>query len=210
MCPYVYVPKRVYKPTKKDIILLIHKVQRFLRKTFRFEFRFVGSTKRNMITKNTKSNVGYDFDLDIRIHLKRIEYTPCELKHILMDAFNNFVHQFNYDYCEDNGRVFTIKMKDTTNAKIIHSCDFAIVRDTEDGRIEFIRHQRQHNTYFWELQNIYPSELIRNITFIKRKNKWNEVRNLYLWKKNSNENPNKKSRSIYSETINEIYLKYHK
>lgn len=52
-----------------------------------------------MITKNTKSNVGYDFDLDIRIHLKRIEYTPCELKHILMDAFNNFVHQFNYDYC---------------------------------------------------------------------------------------------------------------
>lgn len=46
--------------------------------------------------------------------------------------------------------------------------------------------------------------MIRNIAFIKYRNMWNEVRNLYLRKKNSNENPNKKSRSIYSETINEF------
>lgn len=127
-----------------------------------------------------------------------------------MDGFNRFVGQYNYDFCEDNGRVFTIKMKDTANSKVIHSCDFAIVRDVYDGRIEFIRHQRQHNSYFWELQNIYPLELRKRVDLIKHKNRWNEVRNLYLKKKNANDDPNKKSRSIYSETINEVYLKYFK
>lgn len=40
---------------------------------------------------------------------------------------------------------------------------------------------------------------------IRNKGCWDEVRNLYLDKKNLNENPNKRSRSLYAETINEIY-----
>lgn len=42
----------------------------------------------------------------------------------------------------------------------------------------------------------------------REKNHWNEIRDLYLRKKNQNTDPNKKSRMIYAETLNDIYLKY--
>lgn len=123
-----------------------------------------------------------------------------------MDGFNHFVHDFGYDYCEDNTRVFTIKKKNEKDSKIIHSCDFAIVRDI-DGRIEYIRHHREHNSYFWELQSIYPIELKKRVEFLKFNNLWNEVRYLYLQMKNENTDPEIKSRSKYSQAINQIFLK---
>ena len=208
---YTYVPKKIYKPTKLKLIALINTVQRYLRHkfTFRvtFDFRFVGSSRRNMITMNPKSNVGYDFDLDLRIYARKKVLTPSEYKHMLMDAFNKFVHEYGYDYCEDNARVFTIKHKDEIKPKIIHSCDFAIVRDCDDGRLEYIRHHREHNTYFWEKQSIYPAELTKQVKFCKYYNLWNKVRSLYIKLKNENTDPNVKSRSIYSQTVNQIYLK---
>lgn len=157
---------------------------------------------------NPKSNVGYDFDLDLRIYTRNTVLSPSEYKHILMDAFNEFVHGFGYDFCEDNTRVFTIKKKDEINSKIIHSCDFAIVRDLADGRLEYIRHNRENNSYFWEKQSLYPAELKKQMDFCRHLNLWNHVRNLYIQLKNENTDPNMKSRSIFSQTVNQIYLKY--
>ena len=34
---------------------------------------------------------------------------------------------------------------------------------------------------------------------------WQNVRDYYLEKKNKNTNPNKKSRSLYAEAVNDIY-----
>lgn len=40
---------------------------------------------------------------------------------------------------------------------------------------------------------------------IKKYELWEELKGLYLDKKNTNTNQNKKSRSIWAEAVNEIY-----
>ena len=55
-----------------------------------------------------------------------------------------------------------------------------------------------------------PSSLEKKEQFIKQKMAWNDVRRLYIKKKNENTNNSKKSRSLYVETINEIYNKIKK
>ena len=47
--------------------------------------------------------------------------------------------------------------------------------------------------------------LDEKIEFIKNNGLWNKVRDLYIVKKNHNNNPNKKSRSIFAETIAAVY-----
>ena len=45
---------------------------------------------------------------------------------------------------------------------------------------------------------------------ILKKNKLtNELRKIYLDKKNFNTNPNKKSRALYAEAVNEVYNAHH-
>lgn len=57
------------------------------------------------------------------------DFTPGEIKHILINAFNRHTRKYCYDYCEDNTRVFTIKTKDKENSRFKHSYDFAIVNN---------------------------------------------------------------------------------
>ena len=206
MC-FEYVSKKEYQPIKNELIEMINNVQDKVRDKFTFRYDFVGSSKRNMITRDPKSNIGFDFDVDIMVNDDDEEYSASEIKHILMKAFNEFARMYyRYDYCEDNTRVFTMKVKDHKNSRIIHSCDFAIVYDCGDGRNQYIHHNKTQNTYFWEYQPKSENDLLEKENFIKDNRRWNEVRDLYLKKKNRNTDVNKKSRSIYVETINEIYI----
>ena len=54
------------------------------------------------------------------------------------------------------------------------------------------------------------SELEIRAEWIRKNGFWNDVRDNYLAKKNSNDDPKKRSRSIYAETINETYKRYNK
>ena len=47
-----------------------------------------------------------------------------------------------------------------------------------------------------------------NVDALKKNGYWGDVRERYLEKKNLNDDPDKHSRSIYAETINEIYRLY--
>ena len=50
-------------------------------------------------------------------------------------------------------------------------------------------------------------DLDKKIEWLKANNHWEELRNYYLDKKNTNNNPDKHSRSILAESVNEIYQK---
>ena len=117
-----------------DLFNQIKEVQDIVRDQFTFRFDFIGSAQLNMITKDIKSNVGYDFDVNIRVNDEEENYSAEEIKHILINAFNQVVRNYGYSYCEDNTRVFTIKEIDYFNSRILHSCDFAVVYDCSDGR----------------------------------------------------------------------------
>lgn len=202
---FEYVTKREYLPVKKELIELINLVQDEIRDYFTFRFDFIGSEPRDMITREINSNIGYDFDVNLRVNDEDENFSAKEIKKILMNGFNKYNRLFSYDYCEDSKRVITIKVKDRNNSRILHSCDFAIVYDCSDGRQQYIRFNKNQDSYSWEYQPKGFYQLEKRKELIKQAGLWQEVRDLYLYKKNNNVDINKKSRSIFAETINEIY-----
>ena len=114
---------------------------------------------------------------------------------------------FGYDYTEDSTRVLIIKIKDKTNSRILHSCDFCIIYECGNGRQQYIRYNKKQNSYSWEYQPKGYMELPAKIEWVKEQGLWQQVRKYYLYKKNINDNPNKHSSTIFAETIHEIWHK---
>lgn len=110
-------------------------------------------SSRNMITCDRKSNIGYDFDVNLDVFYDDDRYDPGEIKHIMMDAFNSVVRRYGYGYCEDSTRVFTIKKIDHWRSRIMQSCDFAIVNNYTDkaGTVlqQYIRFNKKQRSYVW-------------------------------------------------------------
>lgn len=209
---YQYVTRKQLSTIKSDLIQIINSVQNQLSKDFTFQFYFVGSTRRNMVTYDANTNVGYDFDVNIQVNSTSDNLTAKEIKIKIKDALDKIAIHFGYDYAEDSTRVLTIKFKDRKNSKIIHSCDFAIVNDyiDDDGYEgqQYIHFNKKQNKYFWAEQPNGYYLLDEKADWIKENDHWQEVRTLYLDHKNRNNNPHKHSRSIYAETIHQICQKY--
>ena len=212
MYNFKYVTKRQLSPVKQDLIQIINSVQDQVRKDFTFQFYFVGSVERNMVTYDAKSNVGFDFDVDIYVNGDECGLSAKEIKTIIRLAFDKAAPSFGYDFAEDSTRVITIKFKDRENSKILHSCDFAIVNNYIDGngneRQQYIRFNKKQNNYTWEKQPQGFYLLDEKADWIKNNEYWQQMRDLYLDKKNHNSDQHKYSRSIYAETIHEICQKY--
>lgn len=204
MYHFKYVPRTKYLPLKKEIIELIKEVQNQVRDKFTFQFEFVGSTKRNMITEDARSNIGFDFDVNLTVNNDK-NYTPKEIRTILRTALTNVSRKYGYNRCEDSTRVITIVNISTKNSSILHSCDFAIVKGNK-----YIRFDKKENAYVWASQPKDFINLDRKATKLRKDpTKWNVVTNRYLEKKNENNDHNKHSRSLYAETINEVYDKFY-
>lgn len=206
MSDFRYVTKATYSNAMKDLKELIHNVQDEVRDKFTFRYDFVGSVARNMVTRDYSSNVGYDFDVNLQVNDDDEKYTAKEIKTILKSAFDKFNYWFSYDFTEDSTRVLTIKVKDKQHSKILHSADFAIVYDCSNGKQQYIHFNKKQQTYEWQYQPKAYYELLRRIDLIKKHRLWQDVRDLYIYKKNSNSIA-KKSRALFAETINEIYQK---
>lgn len=207
MHDFVYVTKASAKPVKNELIQIIHEIQDIVRPYFTFQFRSVGSSSRNMITRDLKSNIGFDFDFDLEINVDEESYTSAQIRHIIKNAIDRVAPKYGYNHCEDSTRVLTIKKVNTFTSQIILSCDFAIVYNCGDGRQQYIRFNKDHNSYTWEYQGKGFKNLEQKITWLKCNNHWKELQDYYLDKKNRNNNPDKHSRSILAESINEMYQK---
>lgn len=205
-----YVKKEEWQPVRDELYEIIHKLQDEVREYFTFQYHFVGSSKRNMITRDRNSNTGFDFDVNIEVNDPDEDYSAEEIRNILregLDIVNNPNGRsiFGYDYTEDSTRVLTIKVKDKANSRILHSCDFCVVNYCEDGRQQYnIRYNKKQCSYSWEYQPKDYYELPEKIEWIKKNGLWQQVRDVYLDKKNMNTDKNKKSRSIFAETVHQV------
>ena len=216
---FEYVSKSKYMPVKKELIKIINQVQDELREQFTFDYKFIGSSSRNMITYDPKTNKGYDFDINIEVNDFDEYYSAKELKEILINTFNQVIKlTYPYASCQNNTRVFTIKVYEENpcciniialrSPKIEYSCDFAIVNTINDYQQEYIRFNKNTHEYSWQMQ--CKGYLLSKKEAYKKKNKLtNELRKIYLDKKNFNTNPNKKSRALYAEAVNELYNTHH-
>lgn len=204
---FVYVPESEYMPVQNQLMKLVDMVSKSVQDTLKFRIKFVGSSSRGMITKDLKSNTGYDFDLNIIIDPKEKNYDPKSLKDFLRNHIDKYAPKFGYSNCEDSTSVLTIKAIDTKNSKIIHSADFNITRKL-NGEKQYILNDKKTNTYSWATSPKFSVKQSQMIDWCKKNGHWEEVKDKYLIKKNENSDPNKKSRMIFADTVNEIYNKY--
>lgn len=205
---FEFVSKQAVKPVKQDMLSLLNEVRQELPGWLTFHHEWVGSAPLNMITWAPRTNVGFDLDLNLVLSKKAQSHAPKEIKDTFMKHFNRCVQKHGYSPCEDSSRVITIKVVDRKHSRIIHSCDLAIVREDEDedGRWhqEFIRFDKKQKNYRWERQPDRFYTLQDKTEWLKDNNCWNEVRDLYLKKKNANTDPRKKSRALRAEAIHEV------
>lgn len=211
MHDFEYVPKEEWKPIKDELIEIIHRLQIEVKDDFDFTFQyhFVGSSERKMITRDRNSNTGFDFDVNIEVNDPADRYSAEKIRNILRNGLNKVTNPcgyliFGYDYTEDSTRVLTIKVKDRANACILHSCDFCIIYECGDGRQQYIRYNKKQNSYSWEYQPKGYYNLSEKIEWIKEQKLWQQVRDNYIYKKNTNTDDNKKSRAIFAETIHQV------
>ena len=208
MHDFVYVTKAEAQPVKYEFIKIIHEVQDIVRPHFTFQFHPVGSAKINMITYNRKSNIGFDFDFDLEINDDEENYCPDEIRYIMKNAIDQVSPRYGYKTCEDSTKVLTIKKIDTFKSQILHSCDFALVYNCENGKQQYIRFNKKNGNYTWEYLGKGFKNLDNKIAWLKYNEFWGELQDYYIDKKNRNNNPNKHSRSILTESINEMYQIY--
>jgi len=206
MYHYEYVTKKEAEPYRAQFLEIIYAVQDLVRDKFTFRFEFIGSSSRNMITCDWTTNKGFDFDVNLHVNDDEEFYSAEEIKLTLMNAINQVAVPRGFSYCEDSTRVITLKMKNPFRSKIEYSCDFAIVYDFEDHgekHQQFIHFNKKQRSYSWQAQP-HGYHLEQKIKWLKEKKLWDDVRELYLDKKNTNTNPDKRSRALFAETIHEI------
>ena len=209
MYHYEYVSKSKAAPYKAELIEIINKVQDEVRDDFTFQFTFIGSSSRNMITFDPTTNIGFDFDVNLEVNDEDQNYGPDEIRRILHDAFAKIAYHYGYNKFEDSTRVITIKVVDYWRSRISHSCDFAVVYNSKKGQ-QYIRFNKESGEYNWVFQKQPYEDPEKRADFLKKNGHWSEVLKVYLDKKNNNDNPDKHSRSLYAETINECYRRHHK
>ncbi len=203
---FEYVPRKEYMPVRRELEKVIHQLQDEVRDRFTFQKRFIGSSSRNMITRDKKGNCGYDFDVDII--LNRTELGADEINDSLQKGLNKIVKPFGYDFSENSTRVLTIKVKDRAHSRILYSCDFAIKREWQGGW-QYIHFNKKQNKCSWQWLENKPIESFREKEEALRSPRlWGIVRKRYLEYKNSPENAGRKSRVIYRMTINDVYNEY--
>ncbi len=163
-----------------------------------------------LITRDLKSNVGYDFDVNFHVNDDEEEYEAKEIRLKIKDAIDRYAWKYGYDYCEDGTRVLTLKKKDYIGCKIRSSCDIAIVYDVDERRQQYIHHNKKQRTYDWEYLPMSNHELEKRAGWLRYHGYWDEVKDVYIEKKNYNDDPDKHSRSLYAETINEVFYRHSK
>ncbi len=209
MHDFQYVTRAEARHIRDELYQIIREVHSMVNNYFTFQHRPVGSSSRNMITFDRNSNIGFDFDFELEINDDDENYTPDEIRHIMKNAIDRVAPRYGYKHCEDSTSVLTIKKVNTFTCQILHSCDFAIVYYCRDGNKQYIRYNKKNNNYTWEFQRNGFKNLDNKISWLKRNGYWGELRDYYIYKKNYNNNPNKHSRTILVEFVNEMYQKMH-
>ena len=205
MAKYQYVERNEYQPVKNALVELIHCVQDEVRKNFTFKFGFVGSASWGVITREVDGNRGYDFDVDFIINCEE-EYSAEEIKRIVMNAFWKHGASYDFGFPKDSSNVITIKHVDSWNSRIVYSCDIAIVNEYKDEngnlRRRNIRFDKDSGAYIWNYRSKGYDHLKEKVKEIKNSGRWEDLKDIYLEKKNNNPEE-KKSRALFAEAVNE-------
>ena len=209
MREFEYVSRKEAAPHKENLINLIKAVQKEVKPYFTFRFDFIGSSSRNMITREVNGNIGYDFDLNIEPNDPEEKYSAAQIHILIFEAFQKHKDKYGYSKIENSTSVITIKAVDKVNSRIEHSCDIAIVYNCGNGQQQYIRCYKDWRlSYRWEYRD-KAYDIDEKLQWIEENRLKQQLRDQYLINKSRNNNPEKHSRTIFAETVNNIYNEYH-
>ena len=206
MYNFVYISKHdpKVKAAYKEINQMLSELHKIVKKKFTFRTEVIGSYKRNMITYDIKSNIGFDFDFNIIVNPNAYNHSAKEIKEvILLEAFKTLAQKYHFDKVENSTRVITLKKIDKKKSKILYSCDFAIV-NKQANNYQWCKQSEGFFNYEEKCNWLIDDEDDQSLRNTLR----DELRSLYLEKKNKNTNPNLHSRQLLAQTVHEMCQYY--
>ncbi|MCH5152340.1 MAG: hypothetical protein J1F68_00055 [Clostridiales bacterium] len=174
----------------------------------------VGSGAKNLETQNASAPIDLDYNLVV-INSSCPINDGKQIKNYIMKKFNMILKKNGWSDCSDSTSCLETETREFKSGnKTGFSIDLAIVYEDPDGTWYRLIHEKTGNIsndrWFW---NIGPNSkgLTKKVDWLKNKNLWNEVREVYLEKKNmylKGNDHNHPSFICYIETINELYNKH--
>lgn len=204
---YDYVTIKEAKPARDNLEKLLKDLHNDLKEYFTFIHKPIGSSSRNMITKDIKGNTGYDFDIDIIPQKLKNGCTTKDIRNKFFNSLKKYRSKYGYSKIENSTSVITIKDINHNKSEIKFSCDFAITRKPEDGQKEVLMLDKNTNQYIWAKRGNEFKGLGEKFDWLKKNGYLKDLRTCYLYKKNTNIDKNKHSRSLFAEAVNEIWKK---
>ncbi len=173
-------------------------------------FYLVGSGARNLIVQNSSSPIDLDYNLEI---VRCEDFDDCgTIKEQARKSFNKALREHGWNDCEDStSSLSTEKRHFVEGNSTEFSMDVCIVcRDTEELFYRLI-HQKTGLTwcdkYYWNLAP-HSGKIREKAADIKKKGKWQLVRDQYLdiknkyLQRNDHDHP---SFICYIEAVNNVY-----
>ena len=162
-----------------------------------------------LFTDSIKGNYrwAYDFDVNIEPNDPEENYPASSIRRFIFEAIQKHMGKYGYTKIENSTSVITIKAVDRNNRRIEHSCDFAIIHHYNNGKQKYIRYNKNSCSFSWEKRGneYYIGDKLQ---WIKDNHLKEELRERYLIYKNRNNDPEKHSRTILAETVNNLYNEY--
>lgn len=173
----------------------------------------VGSGAKNLETQNASRPVDLDYNLNV-IKSKVDINDGREIKEYIKNKFNDVLQKNGWGDCQDSTSCLTTEKKAfKTGNKTQFSIDLAIVNEGPSSWHRLI-HRKTGNVsrdeWYWN-ESPDSKALSKKVDCLKDNNLWDEVRSVYLEKKNlylKRNDADHPSFICYIEAVNEVYNKY--
>ena len=211
---YKYVVEREIKRYRSHCSNIMEQLRDMLNEKYDIntQFSLVGSggDSRNMVTRNGDGPFDLDYNLVITSMPNAFWDNLKKLKDTVRDSLNRIVGNTWFSDGRDSRSVITSILHFKDSPKVEFSFDIAILARNSNGNLCRLIHNNKgcwNESFTW---NEVPSShnVKDKADALKANGLWNELRAVYLDKKNmylSRRDDNHPSFIIYIESVNELY-----
>lgn len=176
-------------------------------------FELVGSGARNLITQNGSEPVDLDFNLIVLDSECDIN-DGMKIKEFVRQKFDLILKRHNEKNCKDSTSALTTSLMCLRGISTFKfSIDLAIVCYGDSTCYRLIHKKTgyvDNDEWIWN-ESQHSDNLFKKVEFLKNNRLWNDVRKIYLEKKNlylRRNNYDHPSFNCYIEAVNEVYNYY--
>lgn len=206
---YTYVETKTEQKKATEVCFCImEQIARKLRSKYKMKVSIlpIGSQKVNLITKNEQGVFDLDYNLLLG-HLPEVFLNnPKRLKDVIRGWCDMIINR-EYTNC---GKDSTSSLKYIFRKKdgsMTFTMDIGIIASVKNRKPLRLIYDKPSNAYIWNEMTMKYDIMNKNINLLRKEGKANELRDIYLAKKNDSKYRDRKSAQILLETVNELMRK---